>query len=152
MKHCITIIGFFLVLGSNYLAAQKAEITEDETAQEEVINIPFAIIEEVPIFPGCEETQSMESRRKCFSQQLRQHIEKHLIYPEEARKQDIEGMVNIGFTINPKGHIVSIVTRGNPILEKEAQRIIALLPRMVPGKHHNQNVSVPFFWPIRFNL
>ncbi|HEA22622.1 MAG TPA: hypothetical protein ENH87_17120 [Pricia antarctica] len=57
----------------------------------------------------------------------------------------MEGRVNVGFTINPEGHIVSIQTRGNPILEKEAQRIIALLPRMVPGKHHDQNVSVPFF-------
>ena len=37
-------------------------------------------------------------------------------------------------------------------LEKEAERIIAALPTMIPGKQRNRTVKVPYSIPITFKL
>jgi hypothetical protein len=36
------------------------------------------------------------------------------------------------------------------LLEKEAQRIISLLPKMLPGKQRGRAVNVPYSIPINF--
>ncbi len=152
MKKLTIMVGLLYLTGLTGLTAQEAEVIEAEIIEdEEVVNVPFAIINEVPIFPGCENNETVD-RRSCFSQQLQKHISTHFRYPEEAKKQDIQGRVSVMFTIDAKGNIISIKTRGNPILEEEARRIIELLPKMEPGKHHNRPVSVPFSIPISFSM
>ena len=53
--------------------ASNEEIIEvddvDIEEEDEDINIPFAIIEDVPIFPGCEKV-SKDKRRDCFQEQM----------------------------------------------------------------------------------
>ena len=151
MKKLIIIAGLLFLTGLSDLTAQDPEVIDVEiTKDEEVVNVPFASINEVPIFPGCEDTETVD-KRSCFIQQLQDHISTHLRYPEEAKKQDIQGRVSVMFTIDANGNITSIKTRGNPILEEEARRIIELLPKMEPGKHRNRAVSVPFSIPIIFS-
>ena len=112
--------------------------------------IPFASVEEVPVFPGCE---SSADPRACFQESIQKHIRKYFRYPEEAQDQGIQGRVAILFTIDKEGNIVNIRKRGpSPILEQEAVRIIEKLPKMTPGKHRGEAVNVPFSIPITFRL
>ena len=47
--------------------------------------------------------------------------------------------------------MTGIRTRGpDKILEKEAARIIGLLPKMEPGKQRGKSVRVPYSIPINF--
>jgi len=127
------------------------EIVEVEEEFEDV-DVPFAVIEDVPIFPGCERV-SKSKRRDCFQEQINKHIRKNFRYPEIAQEMGIQGRVYVNFVIDKDGSITSIRMRGpDKNLEKEAQRIIAKLPRMTPGKQRGRAVRVPFSIPITFRL
>ncbi len=124
----------------------------DIEEEEEDINVPFAIIEDVPIFPGCEKV-SKDKRRDCFQDQMNKHIKRNFRYPEIAQEMGIQGRVYVSFIIDKDGSINNITMRGpDQNLEKEAQRIISKLPQMIPGKQRGRAVRVPFSIPITFRL
>lgn len=113
-------------------------------------DVPFAVVDEAPIFPGCE---GEEDSRACFNEMIQKHISKNFRYPEEAQEKGIQGRVSIMFTINAEGNIVNIHKRGShKLLEDEAERIIKRLPKMTAGKHKGKTVNVPFSIPITFKL
>lgn len=121
------------------------EIVED-------IEVPFAVIENPPIYPGCEGLSKIESK-KCFQSKIQAHIIKNFKYPEVALDLRINGKVYVLFVIDAKGNVSNIRTRGpDKILEKEANRIISLLPTMTPGKQRGRYVKVPYAIPIHFKL
>jgi len=117
---------------------------------EEEVEVPFAVIEDVPVFPGCESV-SKSQRRACFEQKMQEHVVKNFRYPQMALEMGIHGKVFVMFTIDKDGSIVKIKTRGpDKILEEEAQRIIKTLPKIAPGKQRGKPVQVPFSLPINF--
>ena len=127
------------------------EIVEVEEEFEDV-DVPFAVIEDVPIYPGCERV-AKSKRRDCFQEQINKHIRKNFRYPEIAQEMGIQGRVYVNFVIDKDGSITSIRMRGpDKNLENEAQRIISKLPRMTPGKQRGRAVRVPFSIPITFRL
>ena len=132
---------------------QEEIVEEVEVLEEELdVDVPFAIIEDVPLFPGCERVSKSE-RRKCFQEQIQKHISKNFRYPEIAQEMGIQGRVFVQFMIGKDGNISGIRTRGpDKNLEKEANRIISKLPRMIPGKQRGRPVRVPFSIPITFRL
>jgi len=142
-------------------APEIIEVIEDEEEIIEVvevieeyedIDVPFAVIEDVPIFPGCERVNKSE-RRNCFQEQMNKHIKRNFRYPEIAQEMGIQGRVYVNFIISKNGNITNIRMRGpDKNLEKEAERIIARLPRMTPGKQRGRPVRVPFSIPITFRL
>jgi TonB family protein len=112
--------------------------------------VPFAVIDEVPVFPGCEEA---EDKRACFNEKITAHIMKHFNYPKEAEEKHIEGRVAVMFTIGKDGQIRDIKKRGpDPLLEAEVDRIISSLPKMQAGRQNGRAVDVPFSVPITFKL
>jgi periplasmic protein TonB len=130
------------------------EIVEIVEVEEEFddVDVPFAVIEDVPIFPGCERVSKSE-RRNCFQEKMNKHIRKNFRYPEIAQEMGIQGRVYVNFIIAKDGQITNIRMRGpDKNLEKEAQRIIAKLPNMIPGKQRGRPVRVPFSIPITFRL
>ena len=124
-----------------------------EVEEEEVdIDVPFAVIEDVPIFPGCERVKKSE-RRNCFQERMNKHIRRNFRYPEIAQEMGIQGRVYVNFIISKDGSITNIRMRGpDKNLEAEAQRIISKLPKMTPGKQRGRPVRVPFSIPITFRL
>lgn len=129
----------------------EVEEVEIEEVEEE-IDVPFAVIEDVPIFPGCEKV-SKDKRRDCFQEQMNNHIRKNFRYPEIAQEMGIQGRVYVNFIIDKDGSITNIKMRGpDQNLEKEAERIISRLPNMTPGKQRGRPVRVPFSIPITFRL
>ncbi|MBT6161366.1 energy transducer TonB [Flavobacteriaceae bacterium] len=129
------------------------EVEEVEIEEEfEDVDVPFAVIEDVPIFPGCEKVKKSE-RRDCFQEQMNKHIRKNFRYPEIAQEMGIQGRVYVNFIIAKDGQITNIRMRGpDKNLEKEAERIVSKLPQMTPGKQRGRPVRVPFSIPITFRL
>tara|TARA_R110000868_G_scaffold79850_4_gene227033 strand:+ start:15448 stop:16170 length:723 start_codon:yes stop_codon:yes gene_type:complete len=130
------------------LKAEDIAVVEEE----EDIEVPFAVIENVPVFPGCKES-SNEAQKACFQKKIQEHIIKHFSYPDVAVELGIEGKVYVQFIIDNTGYITNIRTRGpDKLLEKEANRIIAALPQMSPGRQRGRAVKVPYTIPITFRL
>ncbi len=134
----------------NAIIISVDDIMVDEV--EEEITVPFAVIEDVPVFPGCEQV-AKEERRACFEQKIQEHVKKNFRYPEIALEMGIQGKVHVQFIINVDGNITDIKTRGpDRLLENEAERIIATLPKMTAGKQRGRSVKVPFSIPVTFKL
>ena len=136
--------------------SQEDEIIEVEEIEveevEEDVDVPFAVIEDVPILPGCE-NEPKNKLRECFNRMMQKHIGKNFRYPEIAQEMGVQGRVNIMFVIQKDGSIGNVRMRGpDKNLEKEAARIISKLPKMTPGKQRGRPVRVPFSIPITFKL
>ncbi len=134
--------------------SQEEEVVEiEEVVVEEVeedISVPFAVIEDVPVFPGCE---GASDKKACFQEMMQKHIRKNFRYPEIAQEMGVQGRVNVIFVIQKDGSIGNIRMRGpDKNLEAEALRIIEKLPKMTPGKQRGRAVKVPFSIPITFKL
>ncbi|HBU76751.1 MAG TPA: energy transducer TonB [Muricauda sp.] len=134
--------------------SQEEEVIEIEEVEveevEEDISVPFAVIEDVPVFPGCE---NAKDKKACFQEQMQNHIRKNFRYPEIAQEMGVQGRVSVIFVIQKDGSIGNIRMRGpDKNLEAEAMRIIQKLPKMTPGKQRGRPVKVPFSIPITFKL
>lgn len=134
--------------------SQEEEVIEIEDVEveevEEIEDVPFAVIEDVPVYPGCE---GASDKRACFNEMIQKHIRKNFRYPEIAQEMGIQGRVNVMFTIMTDGSIGNIRYRGpDKNLEAEALRIIQRLPKMTPGRQRGRAVRVPFSIPITFKL
>lgn len=118
---------------------------------EEDISVPFAVIEKVPVFPGCEQFDSEADKKACFNQKMQEHIKENFQYPKTALDLGITGRVYVRFEINSKGVVSNIMKRGpDKLLEAEAERIITLLPKIKPGIQRGKAVKVGYSIPINF--
>ncbi|WP_394747322.1 energy transducer TonB [Spongiimicrobium salis] len=129
------------------------KITEIPDEEEDIIDeVPFILVEDVPIFPGCEKVEKSE-RRTCFNEKMKKHVKRYFRYPEAAQEIGQQGRVDVLFKIDTDGTVTDVQMRGPAkILEKEAARIIGKLPKMTPGKQRGNAVRVPFSIPITFKL
>lgn len=135
------------------VAAPILDVDDIEVAEvEEEITVPFSVIEDIPVFPGCEKGTKKE-KRICFQQKMQEHIKKNFKYPPIALEMGVQGKVHVQFVINTNGHVTHIKTRGpDRLLEEEAERIIASLPQMIPGKQRGRTVKVPYSIPVTFRM
>ncbi|WP_297868166.1 energy transducer TonB [uncultured Flavobacterium sp.] len=127
---------------------------EGGTAEEIDEEVPFAVIEDVPVFPGCEGV-AKNKRLECFMEQMAKHIKKNQQYPERAMEDNIQGRVSVLFVIDKDGSITNVQARGpkgGELLEKEALRVISKLPKFKPGMQRGKPVKVKYSQPITFKL
>ena len=127
---------------------------EGGTAEEIDEEVPFAVIEDVPVFPGCEGV-AKNKRLDCLMEQMAKHIKKNQQYPERAMEDGIQGRVSVLFVIDKDGGISNVQVRGpkgGELLEKEAQRVIEKLPKFKPGMQRGKPVRVKYSQPITFKL
>ncbi|OEK09198.1 energy transducer TonB [Flavivirga aquatica] len=136
---------------------QETEIVEVEEVEvvevEEDIDVPFSVIENVPVFPGCEKG-SNNQKRACMSKKISAFVNKKF-NTELASDLGLSGRqrINVIFKIDKTGNITGIRARApHPGLEKEAARVIGLLPKMKPGKQRGKPVNVPYSLPIIFQV
>ncbi|AUS04858.1 energy transducer TonB [Pseudotamlana carrageenivorans] len=136
---------------------QETEIVEVEEVEveevEEDVDVPFSVIENVPIFPGCEKGTNNE-KRDCMSKKISQFVNKKF-NTELASELGLSGRqrINVIFKIDKTGSITGVRARApHPGLEREAARVINLLPKMQPGKQRGKPVNVPYSLPIIFQV
>ncbi|MEX0313229.1 MAG: energy transducer TonB [Allomuricauda sp.] len=123
-----------------------------EEVEEDII-VPFALIEHVPVFPGCEKYETEKERKQCFNQMVQRHVRDNFKYPKTALEMGISGKVFIQFEINAKGIVSNIQKRGpDRLLEQEAVRIISALPQVKPGIQRGKPTKVRYAIPINFAI
>ena len=119
-------------------------------SQNELETIEIDELSEVPVYHGCE---NIINKTKCLQENIQRHIVRNFKYPKEAKKNKIQGRVFVQFIVGTGGYVDIIKTRGpDDLLEKEAKRIISLLPKFKPGILNGKPVRVPFSMPIIFRL
>ncbi len=130
---------------------EEVEVAEEE---EEIADVPFSVIENVPIFPGCENKKNNAERKACMSAKVSKLVNKKF-NTELGSDLGLSGVnrIFVSFKIDKKGNIVNIRSRApHPRLEQEAERVIKLLPKMTPGKQRGKPVGVLYSLPITFKV
>ncbi|MCP4882764.1 MAG: energy transducer TonB [Flavobacteriales bacterium] len=126
------------------------EIIEEEDFEKD---IPFAIIEEAPVFPGCR--GSKDELKQCLQDKINRHVLKNF-NTELAQELGLtvgKKKVYVQFKIDKTGKIVNIRARGpHTRLEKEAIRVVELLPQMTPGRQRTKPVGVSYTLPITLQV
>lgn len=101
----------------------------------------FQVVEVDPEFPG-----GMEALIKYLSENIK--------YPEQAKKDKIQGKVYISFVVEKDGSVADAkVLRGiGGGCDEEALRVVNAMPKWTPGKQRNTPVRVQFNLPVVFKL
>lgn len=138
------------------LTENRQELFEGETEateQEKVPPIPpvaidadnnplnFRVVERLPEFPG-----GMTEFMKWLT--------KNLKYPESARRQNQQGTVVISFIVNTDGSTseIKVVRPRHPDLDREAVRVVRMMPKWKPGEDHGKVCRTMISIPIVFKI
>lgn len=129
------------------------DIEEVEEVEEVVEDVPFAIIEDVPVFPGC--TGTKQQKKDCLNKQLQKHVQRNF-NAELANELGLspgKKRIYVQFKIDKDGSITSVTARApHPRLKQEAERVARKIPKMQPGKQRGRPVRVGYTLPITFNV
>ena len=81
-------------------------------------------------------------------------LQDHIVYPEDCRKQMIEGRVLVDFVIERDGSISEVKVRRSPhpSLSEEAVRVVSMMPKWRPRKVNNKTVRTNYTLPVDFQL
>ena len=117
-------------------------------------NEVFKVVEEMPLFKGCDGIEDMAERKKCGDEKMLNFIYQNLKYPEEAEATGVEGVVVCSFIIEQDGSIsnAKIIRSIGSGCDKEVLRVVNSMPNWTPGKQHGQTVRVQYNLPVKFSL
>ncbi|WP_195668536.1 M56 family metallopeptidase [Bacteroides intestinalis] len=101
----------------------------------------FEVVEQMPSFPGGTEG-------------LMRYLSKNIKYPVGAQKAGTQGRVVVEVIIDANGNVTNPkVSQGvDPLLDAEAIRVTANMPKWQPGTQRGQTVNVRYTFPIIFRL
>ena len=114
--------------------------------------VPSEIFDNIPVYPGCKGSEL--KKRKCMSERIAKFVERKF-NTNIAADLGLTGRQRIGiiFKIDTLGNITGVRARApHPRLEKEAVRVINLLPKMKPGIKNGKPVIVPYSLPMIFQV
>ena len=134
-------------------AVEVEDIEEVEEIEDVIEDVPFTIIEDVPVFPGCKGNKA--ALKKCFNQKMQKHFSKKFDsdLPNDLGLSPGKKRIIMLFKIDKTGNFVDIRAKApHPRLQKEAIRIIKLLPKMTPGRQRGKPVGVKYTLPMRIEV
>lgn len=101
----------------------------------------FVVVEEMPEFPGGQEA-------------MMAWIMNNVMYPDEAKAQNISGLVRVNFVVKANGKVadVKVEKSAHSLLDAEAVRVVKSMPDWKPGTQHGKSVDVGFTVPVEFHL
>ena len=101
----------------------------------------FVISEIKPMYPGGDAA-------------MMKYLQKNIKYPIQAKEQGIKGTVFMRFVVEKDGSVTDVeVAKGvNPLLDAEAKRVVASMPKWAAGKQNGTNVAVQYTLPVKFDL
>lgn len=125
---------------------QEEKPVEDKKEPEKAEPAPvdpqlYTIVEQMPSFPGGEAG-------------LMEYLGKNLRYPYAAKDKGIENTVICCFFIEKDGSIKQpfVMQPVNPMLDREALRVLSTLPKWIPAKKQGKPIRVKYILPISFRL
>ncbi len=129
------------------LQNDKEELTPED------VEVAIDVVENVPVFPGCEIGDNVE-KKKCMNEKINKFIQRkfNTAIAEELKLTGTH-KISVFFKVNKNGNIVDAVARASHIkLAREAIRLVDLLPKMIPAKQRGMTVRVPYYFPIKFKV
>jgi protein TonB len=118
----------------------------------------FAVVEDAPRFPGCEDLADKKEREICAQKKMLEFIYANIKYPSIARENGVEGTAVIKFVVDKDGKIkaAEVVRDPGAQLGDEAKRVVEMMNDMptpwIPGKQRGKAVKVYFNLPVKFKL
>jgi periplasmic protein TonB len=139
LKNIILIIALHFICGSTF--AQEVPAPKP-TSNPEPPQI-YEVVDEPADFPGGVSAFNL-------------FVKENLKYPENARKDKIEGTCYLQFIVSENGYISNVRLKKGilnyPECDAEAIRLVKSMPKWVPGKVNGKNVHSVFSLPIKFKL
>ncbi|WP_299767609.1 hypothetical protein [uncultured Dokdonia sp.] len=135
--------------GINWLLDTPSEVVEVDELLEEIVNVPFAIIQQIPSFPECQ-NRSKEETKECVSNIFQRIVQKNF-NADNFEQLSVNNVLRIftSFTINTNGDITNISSRpAFPGIQEEVERVLELVPRLSPGKQRGIPVNTLYSLPI----
>ena len=125
-------------LGNDSSDSKAAEAPREAKVDENGVH---QVCEEMPEFPG--------GMAECMK-----YLSKNINYPEDCKKEGIQGRVIVQFVVDKDGSIKDpTIARGvHPSLDKEALRVLSSMPNWKPGKQKGEAVKVKYTIPVMFRL
>ena len=114
--------------------------------------------EEMPRFPGCEDVANMEERKSCAMTKLIEFLSENIVYPQEAKINNIEGMNVAKFVVGKDGTLENIELLkdiGYGTGESTLNAVRSMNEKglkWIPGKKDGKAVRVEFTLPIKYKL
>ena len=98
-------------------------------------------MEELPQFPG-------------GAVEMMKWLTKNLIYPESAQRRKKQGRVVVQFDINTNGKVsdIKVIKSVDPQLDREALRVIRMMPDWKPGVQNDKPCRTRVVIPVWFRL
>ena len=146
-KFVMMIVVLLMMTVGNIACAQNVPLIIDPdkvdqylAERKDTINV-YDCVEQMPSFPG-------------GTQKLKDFLAENLRYPKELEESCVQGRVIVRFIVERNGKLsnVKVVKSVHPVLDKEALRIVKLLPRWIPGRQNGITVRVKCYIPIIFRL
>jgi protein TonB len=134
-------------------AVEVEEIIEVEEEEEVLEDVPFAIIEDVPVYPGCKGNKA--KLRACLQEKITKHVNRKFNSDLASDLGLSPGVkkIFVMFKIDKTGNITDVMARApHKRLQEEAIRVVKLLPKMIPGKQRGRPVGVKYSLPIAFKV
>ena len=132
MKKLI-MMSLMAMFGLTTVSAQKTVVAEKNQQV-------FDVVEQMPEYPG-------------GIQALFEYLQQNVKYPEDAKKQKIEGRVIATFVVETDGSInnVEVAKPAFPSLDAEAVRVLSAMPKWKHGMQSGKVVRVKYTVPINFS-
>jgi TonB family protein len=126
------------------VAPETVQVTlpeADETLKDKE-EIPFQLVDVKPGFNGGDANE--------FSK----WVNSQLKYPEQAKKDEIQGRVTLQFTVGADGVVrdVKVLRGAHELLDAEALRVVSASPKWEPGQQDGKPVAVTYTFPVIFQL
>ena len=101
----------------------------------------FRVVEELPEFPG-------------GATEFMKWLTKNLRYPPSAQQRKVQGKVIAQFIVNKDGSIsnLELLEKVDPVLDREALRVLRLMPKWKAGKQDAKPCRTQVCIPIVFKL
>ena len=132
----------FMIAGTQADPSSGTGATSETPSQDEQGTIPVQLADTKPSFQGGN------------SNQFSIWVNSHLIYPDKAKEEGIQGRVILEFTVETDGRVTNVkaINDAHPLLSAEAIRVVSMSPDWIPGMKNGRPVSVLYTFPVEFCL
>ncbi len=84
------------------------------------------------------------------------YLARNIVYPSDARRNNIQGTVYVSFIVEKNGSVSNPIifkgVDGGDALNKEALRVVSMMPNWTPGMQNGQMVRTKYMLPVQFEL
>jgi protein TonB len=143
------VVGEALTYYRNGVVRSKA--TTDKGGKQ---HIEYFTPEGLPRAAPSLETAKMPMFHHGGSREIVAYIQHRVTYPVEAMRQQIQGKVEVAFTVDEAGFIrhIHIEKTPSPLFNATVMQAVASMGRLTPGEQEGEPVSVSFAVPITFKI